>query len=303
MRLDVIVTQRFGLSRRRAQAAIREGRVDLAGHPCLDPARDLPATSPVTYDPHRPRRTKRLSHLEVLYEDAHILIVNKPAHTLTQPTPLREPDTLLERAGRYLRRKWGRKRPYVGIVHRLDRETSGALLLVTAARALRPFQELFRTHAIERVYLAVAEGFPTAARGTIELPLIANRGDGRRGVARGSAHGVHAVTHYEVMESFGRHASLLACRLGTGRTHQIRIHLAAIGHPVVEDHVYGSRAKRPGGFPRLGRQALHAQTLGFIHPTHGAAVRVEAPLPADLARFLNALRERVQHQRPREDLR
>ena len=123
----------------------------------------------------------------MLYEDGHILIVDKPAGLLTQPTQERERDTLLERAGRYLARKHGIQDPYVGIVHRLDQDTSGAILLVTAARSLRPFQAMFRDHAIERVYLAVVEGVFLTPSGRIDLPLVADRGDGRRGVARGPA--------------------------------------------------------------------------------------------------------------------
>src|SRR5207237_2761468 len=133
--------------------------------------------------------------IKVLYQDRHILIVDKPAGLLTQPTPAREPDTLLERVSRYLARTRGGARPYVGIVHRLDRDTSGVILIVCSPKALRPFQALFRAHTIERRYVAVVEGTIQPARGTIDLPLVADRGDGRRGAARIAGQGAPAVTH------------------------------------------------------------------------------------------------------------
>jgi 23S rRNA pseudouridine1911/1915/1917 synthase len=243
------------------------------------------------YDPNRPRPETAARRIKVLYQDRQILIVDKPAGLLTQPTQEREPDTLLERAGRYLARTRGVPRPYVGIVHRLDRDTSGVILLICSRQALRPFQALFRAHTIERSYLTVVEGELAPDRGTIDLPLVADRGDGRRGVARVPGRGVPATTHYEVIERFGAAATLVACRLETGRTHQIRIHLAESGHPVVSDPVYRPSALPPFPLP-FSRQALHAQALGFIHPFTGVGLRIEAPLPPELADWIAALRHR-----------
>ena len=190
----------------------------------------------------RAARAETTAHrLQILYEDRHVLIVDKPAGMLTHPAQAGERGSLLEYAGRYLARTRGPSRHYVGIVQRLDRDTSGAILLVCSPRALRPFQALFRNHVIERKYCAFVEGLVEPPQGTIDLPLVADRGDGRRGVARAGACGMRAVTHYEVIKSFGRSAALLACRLETGRTHQIRIHLAEIGHPVIGEPVYRSR--------------------------------------------------------------
>src|SRR5262245_36363356 len=258
MRLDKLIAERHGLSRRAAIEAIRSGKVDVDGRCCLEPGEEVTPETPLVYDPNRPRPGTADRHLRVLHEDRHILIVDKPAGLMTQPTQGRERDTLLERAGRYLSRKHGIRNPYVGIVHRLDQDTSGTILLVTASRSLRPFQAMFRDHAIDRAYLAVAEGVFLTPSGRIDLPLVADRGDGRRGVARGATPGAAlAVTHFEVLETFGQTASLLACRLETGRTHQIRIHLAEIGHPVVGDRVY--RPYKAPGFPiPFRRQALHA---------------------------------------------
>jgi 23S rRNA pseudouridine1911/1915/1917 synthase len=213
MRLDKWVAEHFGLSRRGAQEAVWRGQVDVAGQACLEPGREIDPETPVSYSPNRPRPEIAGRRLRVLYEDEHILIVDKPAGVLTQPTPERERDTLLERAGRYLTRSRGVKRPYVGIVHRIDRDTSGVVLLVCSQHALRPFQSLFRTHSIERSYVAVVEGILEPARGTIDMPLVVDRGDRRKGTSRHAGEGSRAITHYELMERFGGTASQLVCRL------------------------------------------------------------------------------------------
>ena len=142
---------------------MRQGQVDVNGEPCLEPALEVEPQAQLVYHANRPRAGTTARRLHVLYEDPQILIVNKPARVLTQPTPARERDTLLERAGRYLARKHGHKRPYVGIVHRLDQDTTGVILMVTNARALRPFQAMFRDHAIERVTWE-------SSRGSFSLP-------------------------------------------------------------------------------------------------------------------------------------
>ena len=183
MRLDKRIAEQFGLSRRAAQEAVAAGQVDVDGECCVEPGQDVTPATELSFHPNRPRLGSLSRRLSVLYEDPQILIVDKPARVLTQPTSARERDTLLERAGRYLSRKRGQEKPYVGIVHRLDLDTTGTILLVTAARALRPFQAMFRDHAIERTYLAVVEGVFVTTSGRIDKPLVADRGDGRRGVS------------------------------------------------------------------------------------------------------------------------
>ena len=291
MRLDKRIAQLFGLSRRASREAVRQGQVDVNGEPCLEPALEVEPRAQLVYHANRPRAGTTARRLHVLYEDPQILIVNKPARVLTQPTPARERDTLLERAGRYLARKHGYKRPYVGIVHRLDQDTTGVILMVTNARALRPFQAMFRAHAIERSYLGVVEGVFLTPSGRIDMPLVGDRGDGRRGATRDPSLGVSAVTHFRVLETFGQTASMVECRLETGRTHQIRIHLAEIGHPVVGDPVYRPRTDRRFPVP-FGRQALHAQSLRFVHPFSHESIDVQAPLPADLTELVAELRDR-----------
>ena len=237
----------------------------------------------------------------MLYEDRYILVVHKPAGLLAQPTRDRESDTLLERAGRYLTRVRGVRHPYVGLVHRIDQYTSGVMLLVCSPAALRSFQSLFREHQIERSYIAVVEGSVEPASGTIDLPLVSDRGDGRRrdGTFAGSRR-AQAITHFSRIEQFGATATQLVCRLETGRTHQIRIHLASIGHPVIGDTVYRSRTAPP--FPiSFPRQALHAKELGFVHPMTGQAIRVQDSLADDLSDLIATLRHRYTDRSPRLD--
>ncbi|MDG3006835.1 RluA family pseudouridine synthase [Paludisphaera mucosa] len=289
VRLDKLVAERFQLSRRAAREAVERGQVDVGGERRLDPADEVGPDEAVAFSPNRPRADMADRRLDVMYEDRDVLIVNKPAGLLVQPTFLRERDTLLERAGRYQLHKRGVKKPYVGIVHRIDQQTSGVILLVTSPRALRPFQELFRTHTIERDYLAVVEGVFLTDVGSINLPLVEDAGDNRRGVSRDPERGVPATTHFRVVESYGTAASLVSLRLETGRTHQIRIHLAALDHTVVGDQVYGRRG-RPKFPIRFTRQALHAAALGFNHPLSGNPIRVDAPLPADFNGLVDELK-------------
>jgi 23S rRNA pseudouridine1911/1915/1917 synthase len=292
IRLDKLVSERFGLSRRAAQEAVLTGRVDLDGLRCDEPGRLIEPDATLRFDPNRPkaRRVVGKEAIRVLHDDAHILIVDKPPGLPTVPSYEGEEDTLLARVERYVAIRRG-GRPFVGVVHRLDRETSGALAVALSPEARAGLQSLFRSHSIERQYLAVVEGHVERPQGTIDVNLITDDGELRRRVARSPGEGRRAVTHYRVVEHFGRVATLLACWLETGRTHQIRLHLAEIGHPVVGDPVYRPR-HQPKTKARFARQALHAQTLGFVHPLTGRAVRGEAPLPADLLALIEDLRLR-----------
>ncbi len=290
IRLDKLVAERFTLSRRAAQEAVRNGRIELDGELCDEPGREVALDAPVAFFPNRPQARKVAGRLRVLHEDPHVLIVDKPAGLLTQPTPAHERDTLVSRATRYLSIRHG-GRTFLGVVHRLDKDTTGALALARSPEAIRAFQRLFRDHDIERQYLAVVEGSPHRESGTIEKALVTDRGDLRRGVARHEGEGKRAVTHYRVVERFGPVASLIACWLETGRTHQIRIHMAELGHPVVGEQVYRPR-NQPSCKARFHRQALHAQTLGFVHPILGHEVKVEAPVATDMDALIVDLRNR-----------
>lgn len=286
MRLDLVVAKRFELSRRAARDAVRAGRVDVAGEVSHDPGTDVPEDVLLRYDPNRPQRRRVRSRVTVLVEDPLFLIVDKPAGLLSIQTAEHESDTLFSRTLAYLQHRY-RRRSWVGVVHRLDKETSGALVFARTREALHALQKQFRAHRIEREYLALVEG-DIATGGVFDAPLVRDRGDRRRGVARAGEPGLSAVTHYRPLERFGK-ATLLSVRLETGRTHQIRVHFSAAGRPVIGDAVY----RRRGGPPQpvaAPRQMLHASTLGFEHPETGKLVRAESPLPPDFATVLRELR-------------
>jgi 23S rRNA pseudouridine1911/1915/1917 synthase len=286
VRLDLLVSRRFGLSRRAARDAIRAGRIDAAGVPRDEPGLDVVEDTDLSHHPNRPERRRVRSRLNVLVEDPHVLIVDKPAGLLTVRTAAGETDTLVARALSYLQHRY-RRRSWIGVVHRLDKETSGALVFARTREALRNLQEKFRAHRIEREYLAIVEG-DVRAPGVLDAPLVADRGDRRRGVARSGETGKRAVTRYRPVERFGK-ATLVSVRLETGRTHQIRVHFAEAGHPVLGDSVYRPRAAPPSPV-EAPRQMLHARALGFAHPKTEAPVAAESPLPADFAGVLEELR-------------
>jgi 23S rRNA pseudouridine1911/1915/1917 synthase len=290
MRLDLAVATAFGLSRRAARDAVRAGRVDVAGAPVDEPGADVdPETAKIELHANRPARRRVRTRLAVLHEDGDVVIVDKPAGLLTVPTEAREKDTLWSRVLFYLQHRYG-GRPYAGIVHRLDKETSGAVVFARNRDALHFLQERFREHAIDREYLVLVAGSPPD-EGSYDRDLVREPGLRRR-VAKPGQEGRRAVTHYRTLERLPG-ASLVAARLETGRTHQIRVHFSAAGHPVLGDRVYGPR---DAGF-EAPRQMLHARTLGFPHPATGRRVAAESPLPADFRETLEALRER-QKKRP-----
>jgi len=296
VRLDLVVARTFGLSRRAAREAVRSGRVDVDGVPADEPGRELAEGARVSFDPARPQRRRVRSRLPVLHEDGDVLIVDKPAGLLTVPTEAREKDTAWSRALHYLQRRYG-GRPYAGIVHRLDKDTSGALAFARSREALHVLQELFRTHAIEREYVALVQGAPPD-QGTLDADLVREPGLRRRTARAGRAaeRGAvvrRAVTRFRTLERFPD-AALVAVRPETGRTHQIRVHFAEAGHAILGDRVYGTAS---GASDRAPRQMLHARTLGFRHPVTGHAVSSAAALPEDFERALAALRA-AQKKRP-----
>ncbi len=284
MRLDLAVARAFSLSRRAAREAVRMGRVDVDGSPAEEPGLSINADASIELHAERPARRSVRTRLSVLHEDSDVLLVDKPAGLLTVPTEAREKDTLWTRAIHYLQHRYG-GRPYAGIVHRLDKETSGAIVFARNRPALHALQDLFRRHAIDREYVALVEGTPPD-RGTFDADLVRTPGL-RRSVARPGQEGKRAVTRFETMQRLAG-ATLVSIRPETGRTHQIRVHFAAAGHPILGDRVYG-----PGpalSAPAIARQMLHARRLGFSHPRTAEPLSVEAPLPADFAGVLATLR-------------
>jgi 23S rRNA pseudouridine1911/1915/1917 synthase len=296
VRLDLAAARALNLSRRAAREAVRAGRIDADGVTHDEPGFSVPEGAALTFHADRPARRRVRTVLRVLHEDADCVVVDKPAGLLTLPTAEREKDTLMSRVSAYLQHRY-RRRPYVGVVHRLDKETSGALVFARSRETLHALQELFKRHAIEREYVALVEGAPPDA-GTLDADLVRDRGDRRRGVARPGEEGRRAVTRFHTLERLGR-ASLVSARLETGRTHQIRVHFAAAGHAVLGDAVYGGSRESKPPMPPVPRQMLHARRLGFAHPRTGEMIRCEAPLPEDFEKVLAALRAKRKAPRPK----
>ena len=243
----------------------------------------------VVFDVNRRAVRPARSRFDRLYEDEHLLVLDKPAGLLTVPAH-REgapgEDTVLARVREYMERRRGR-RGYVGPLHRLDRDTSGALAVALSREAHEAGREQFSAHHFERQYLALVHGAPPDDAGTIDAPIADGYVAGRRRLAGGGEPGRDAVTHFVVRERFGTAAALLELTLETGRQHQIRLHLQRMGHPVLGDQVYG-----PAGGPAAPRQMLHAWRLAFPHPLTGARIAVEAPVPDDMARLKRQLKAR-----------
>ncbi|WP_082765606.1 MULTISPECIES: RluA family pseudouridine synthase [unclassified Phenylobacterium] len=288
-------------SRARLQALIAGGRVSRDGLAVTDGSAKAQAGDyrleippPVAAEP-QPEDIP----LRVLFEDAHLIVVDKPPGMAMHPAPGSETGTLvnalLHHCGASLSGIGGVARP--GIVHRIDKETSGVVVAAKTDAAHQGLSALFAAHDIDRMYVALTRGAPSPIKGTIEGAIARSAAD-RKKMALVKTGGRHAITHYTVARVFGPPekplAARVACRLETGRTHQIRVHLASKGAPCLGDPVYGSGSpsqpvKEAIAAAGLKRQALHAAVLGFVHPITGETVRFESPLPADMARLEDLL--------------
>ncbi len=238
--------------------------------------------------------------LDVVYEDKDIIVVNKPYGMVVHPAPGAADGTLVNALLYHchdLSGIGGVKRP--GIVHRIDKDTSGLLVAAKNDNSHKLLCEQFAEHSIERTYSAFVFGVPNPLDGTIEGNIGRSPYD-RKKMAIVAKGGKHAVTHYQTIEKFKNEAALIKCRLETGRTHQIRVHMTSAGHSLIGDKVYGkSRKLAVKNAPEKAeifinmfpRQALHAQSLGFVHPGTGERMFFEAPLPVDLQELLQALRQ------------
>ncbi len=288
-----------GLSRSRVKALIEAGQVTRDGHKLTDPAEAVRAGALYRVEVPPPAPATPLPQaipLAILYEDRDLIVIDKPAGLVVHPAPGNLDGTLvnavLAHAAEDLTGIGGEARP--GIVHRLDKDTSGVMVVAKSARAHAGLSAAFAERDLDREYLALAWGLPATASGQVEAPIGRHPGDRKRMavVAKG---GKAALTHWTLDRGFGAAASLLRCRLATGRTHQIRVHMAHLGNPLVGDALYLRRVPAAArllaeplrdallAFPR---QALHAATLGFRHPVDGRPLRFEAPLPADMAGLL-----------------
>jgi len=227
--------------------------------------------------------------LDVLYEDAAIIVLNKPAGLTVHPAPGNRDGTLVNGLLHHcpdLPGIGGKLRP--GIVHRLDKDTTGCLVVAKSQQALMLLQRQIQRRVASREYEAVVHGTPRAEEGTIEAPLGRHPVDRKKCAVVTDGQGRHARTHWRVEERLGNH-TLMRFRLDTGRTHQIRVHCAHIGHPLVGDATYSRCRRMPVALPG---QALHAVQLGLDHPITGERMRFEAPLPESFERLLSALRRR-----------
>lgn len=309
-RLDQWLAEALGadFSRSRAQALIRQGAVLVEGGPA-SPSLKLVAGQAVEVAVPEPEAAEPQGEdipLSILFEDAELIVIDKPAGLVVHPGAGNRTGTLvnalIHHCGDSLSGIGGVKRP--GIVHRLDKDTSGVMVAAKSDRAHRALAGLFADHGrsggLERSYLALAWGAPARDHGTIDAPLGRAADRVRRAVvSAGRSDARHAVTRYAVLERFGALASLVECRLETGRTHQIRVHMAHIGHPLIGDTDYGAgfgtRANRLAeparGLARaFARQALHARLLAFPHPATGEPMRFETEPPADFRALMAALR-------------
>ncbi|TAN16676.1 MAG: RluA family pseudouridine synthase [Rhizobiaceae bacterium] len=302
-------------SRSRVQALIREGAVTIAGEPVTEPKRKVAAGDVVAIavpPPEPPEPEGEAIPLAILYEDADLVVIDKPAGLVVHPGAGNWSGTLVNaliaHCGDTLSGIGGVRRP--GIVHRLDKDTSGVMVVAKTDHAHRALAAAFADHGrtgdLERAYVGIVWGAPPRPSGTVDVPLGRSSKDRtlRAVVSAQRADARHAVTHYKVLERFGPDgmdpfASLVECRLETGRTHQIRVHMAHIGHPLVGDRDYGrafrSKANRLAEPARIiveafPRQALHACLLAFRHPTTHMVMRFEAPLPKDMDMLVAAFR-------------
>ncbi len=324
-RLDRFLSEQFeALSRSRVQALIKGVGCETDNGLIHNPKHKVRAG--VTYQLTVPAPVAAIPEpenipLAIIFEDEHLLLINKPTGMAVHPAPGSWTGTLVNALLHHCKGKLpgigGVERP--GIVHRIDKHTTGVMVVAKSERAHTGLSTLFAAHDIQRAYLAVTRGAPRPLAGTVDAPLARSPIDRKKiavvkpDIARPASHmaGRSAVTHYKALETFGKFskvesrpaAALIECRLETGRTHQIRVHMAHIGTPLIGDPVYG----RQRGVKAVGsgdgyeaatltarnftRQALHAASLGFRHPVTSENVFAEAPLPEDMANLVSAFRQ------------
>ncbi len=290
LRLDVALARLFGLSRTAAADLIDAGEVQVDGQPVARSAKvrggswleiTLPEAAPPTAPP-----AQTIDGLSVIYDDDDIVVVDKPVGVAAHPSPGWSGPTVTQGlAGLGYRISTSGAAERQGVVHRLDAGTTGVMVVAKSERAYTVLKRAFKERTVDKVYGALVQGHPDPSSGTIDAPIGRHpSSDWKFAVV---AEGRPSVTHYETVEAF-RAASLLDVHLETGRTHQIRVHMAALRHPCVGDLTYGAD---PALARRLGltRQWLHARKLGFAHPGDGHPVEFESPFPADLQHALDVL--------------
>ncbi|HTR14699.1 MAG TPA: RluA family pseudouridine synthase [Roseiarcus sp.] len=296
------------LSRTRLKALIQTGNVSVNDRVTLDPSMRLAASDRIRLETPPPEDWSVVGEdlpLDIVFEDEHLIVIDKPAGLVVHPAPGHPSGTLVNAliayCGASLSGVGGVKRP--GVVHRLDKDTSGLLVVAKTDAAHRGLADLFADHgragSLDREYLALVWGELPAPAGKVDAPIARHPTHREKMAVAPEERGRRAVTQWRVVEALGP-ATLLLCRLETGRTHQIRVHMASIGHPLVGDSVYGAGFKtKSARFPAparaalatFGRQALHAAVLGFAHPITGESLRFESRPPEDFANLLMAMRQ------------
>lgn len=266
---------------------IETGKVAINGELTLNSGATVEPGDEISINPTAPRPTKLDAfRVRLLYHDAHIVVAEKPSGVSTVPFDEQERGTFDELVRHALERLGNRRLPPLGIVHRIDKETSGLVVFARTLPAKRHLKQQFRFHTNHRAYLAIASGQVQGAR--IQSRIVSDRGDGRRGSTENSRIGQLATTHVEVVERF-QQATLIRCRLETGRTHQIRIHLAELGHPLLGERVYGSISNT--NTLDAARLMLHAAELGIDHPAQERRLDFSSEPPEDFGAVVERLRQ------------
>ena len=291
VRLDAFLSADGALTRSQAARLIAEGRVRVNGKPAAKSAR-LSGGETVTVDAPQLRETALPPQdipLDVVYEDDDVIVVNKPTGLVVHPAPGHPDGTLvnalLHHCGDSLSGIGGEKRP--GIVHRIDRDTSGLIIAAKHAAAHLALSAQLKDHSLSRTYECLVTGNMKQDSGTVDAPIGRSSADRKKMAVVPT--GRRAVTHWEVVARYPG-VTHLRCRLETGRTHQIRVHMAYIGHPILGDTVYGAKKPVPG----LTGQCLHAAGLRFVHPRTGEPVELHCPLPPEFTAMLQKLQSKSQ---------
>ncbi len=303
MRLDKRLKEAHpDLSWRQIREAVAKGQVTVGGEIQRDEAFETRDDAAVEINRNRPAQSRARANFEILHEDEHIIVLNKPAGLLSIPSSPdagSSEDTVLKRVREYMAFKLGHK-SYVGMLHRLDRDTSGSLAVALSKDAHAAGREMFKHHEFERHYLAIVQGIPDPPQGTIDAKISTGYRSGRRKLVDDDEEGLESSTDYRIKERL-TNASLLELRLHTGRQHQIRLHLEQLGHPLLGERVYSEGDARQSRVGRTKveakRNMLHAWTLAFPHPLTGKPIAVQAPLPEDFDSVLNKLRSRAEGRR------
>lgn len=284
-------------SRARIQGLIAEDALRIGGKAIQDTASKKYAGQSFELSVPAPRPDKAEAQdieLTILFEDNHLIIVDKPAGLVVHPAAGHADGTLVNALLHHCKGKLsgigGVERP--GIVHRIDKDTSGLLVVAKSDAAHEGLATLFAAHDIERRYFAIVSGIPAPPAGTVRTQIGRSTTNRKKMAVLPENKGKHAVTHYRTVENFAKTA-LVECKLETGRTHQVRVHMAHIGHPLIGDSVYSNRQNPYRIGPnqsKFDRQALHAASLGFIHPISGETLLFESSLPEDMQLLLSHLR-------------